>query len=379
MKPENINFLIPTPLSERDYRRFGARLLESRGFNVSYFDLTDILNPDYVKSVTINRFECKNTRVFTSLAELEQTLKNCDREKTIYIDLLIGRKETYPVFKLLTKYGLPYASLHTNAVPFPRTSLKRKVYNAVTQAMTKFKYRKIRIPDYILAGGRAFLEALPRPGKDTVTVLGHTLDYDLYLEFKANRPEPLVKGSYAVFLDEYLPYHPDFLVAGAYKNPFNDPSLYYDEVNLMLSELEKLLKIPVVIAAHPRARYDKVGNRFNGRKIIQSNTINLVANAEIVVTHASTSLNFAVLFNKPVIFMLPEILKSKVFYGFIRNFAENLGKTPVDAASIKNIDINVQRAVNTSKYSEYKDKYIKTSGSPEKYFWDIVADNISKE
>ena len=31
------------------------------------------------------------------------------------------------------------------------------------------------------------------------------------------------------------------------------------------------------------------------------------------------------------------------------------------------------------KYKEYKDKYLKFPGTPEKYLWDVFLDNISSE
>jgi hypothetical protein len=378
MKPNKISFLIPLPLSERDYARFGAELLKSRGFEVSFFDLTNIINPDYDKSITTERFNCPNNNVISKTSEFEDAMRAADGENTVFIDFIVGRKETSFAYDSLTRNGLAYACFYSNVIPSPSASIKRRIYNFITQAPVKYRFKRFKAPDYILTGGEKYTPQLPYPDKKTANIRCHTLDYDLYLDHISNKPKPAVEGKFAVFLDGYFPFDPEFNVSNANTNPFKNPDVYFNELNGMLSEIENTLGLPVVIAAHPRSRYDIVGNRYNGRTIISQNTINLVANSEIVLTHSSTAVNFAVLFNKPVIFLIPEKLKNTGFGAFIAHFAMALGKQPQDSDTVKQHElVSNERTINTDLYAKYKNEYIKTTGSPNKHFWDIVADSLA--
>lgn len=377
MKPDKIAFLLPLPLTERDYERFGAETLKARGFEVSFFDLSGIINPDYDKAITTGRFEYAGNRVISSPLVFEKSIRGTDNKNTIFIDSVVGRRETSFVYDILTRLSLKYACFYSNVIPAPSPGLKRQVNDYIARIYLKKLFKSFRAPDYILTGGEKYSRQLPYPDKHTKNIKCHTLDYDIYLDYKASGAKPAAQGRFAVFLDGYFPFDPEFNVSGSNTNPFKDPDIYFNEVNGMLSSVENALGFPVVIAAHPRARYDLVGNRYDGRTIINRQTVNLVANSEIVLTHSSTAVNFAVLFNKPVIFLMPDRLKGTGFGEFIAHFAGTLGKRAQDSETIKRRGlITVESRVNDDLYAKYKNDYIKTSGSPEKHFWDIVADNL---
>ena len=83
-------------------------------------------------------------------------------------------------------------------------------------------------------------------------------DFDNYLEQKTD----IITSNTIVFLDEYLPYHPDFDLLKMEKINANQ---YYKELNNFFSKIEAHTSSRVVIAAHPKANYNI--NPFNNRPI----------------------------------------------------------------------------------------------------------------
>lgn len=122
-------------------------------------------------------------------------------------------------------------------------------------------------------------------------------DYENY-RFKRNKA--ILSYKYIVFCDNYFPYHPDFKYAYKYK-VMPDGQQYQKSLNIFFNYLEKKYKMPVVIAAHPKAEYK--GTEFGLRPIIKYKTDNLVLNSYMVVLHASNSISYAVLADKPVVFI----------------------------------------------------------------------------
>lgn len=374
MKFKNICFLIQTPLSERDYKRFGAERLQSRGFDVFFMDLSQLVNPDYVSGAA-KAYPYKNSITVTSMPDFEVKLASFSGS-ALFIDIIGGRPETLFIYRAFTRLNLPYAELNSNTVPVPGPSLAGKIYRTLKQVPYDLALSLVRRPDFVVRGGSRNVKRLPYPSGKTELIWAHTLDYDLYLDHINGDHEAPANGKYAVFLDEYFPFHPDYQLTGGNMNPFSDPDVYFNELNEMFGEIENKLGMTIIIAAHPRSNYAEVGNRFKGRKIVQSSTLELTANASLILAHASTSINFAVLFDKPVVFMMPEKVKHGGYGRFIRNFADCLGKTPLDIQTIRATNLKQELTVNKSKYGSYKQNYIKTKGSPEKHYWDIVADRL---
>ncbi len=60
MKLKTVYFLMQTPLTHRDYKRFGAGHLKSRGFDVGCLDITKVLNPKYIENYPLKPINYAN-------------------------------------------------------------------------------------------------------------------------------------------------------------------------------------------------------------------------------------------------------------------------------------------------------------------------------
>jgi len=104
--------------------------------------------------------------------------------------------------------------------------------------------------------------------------------------------------------------------------------------------------------------------------------------SKAVILHASNSRTFAILFKKPIIFILNnESSRHSDFYTDTIWSATMLGKNVINIDSREELtafDLEKELAIDAEKYEEYKEKYIKTKHSENKSVWNIFHEEISK-
>ena len=178
-----------------------------------------------------------------------------------------------------------------------------------------------------------------------------------------------------VFLDEYLPFHPDFIhLQMAHPTTAED---YYPLLRRFFGFLEDNYGVRIIIAAHPRSRYEELPNYFGGRPVIRGKTAQMVRESEFVIAHSSTSLNFAVLFYKPVIFITTNQLEQSSQGPFIHLMASWFGKQPINIDDQPiGVDWESELRINEEAYARYRNSYIKKDNSEELPFWQIVSNKI---
>jgi hypothetical protein len=204
----------------------------------------------------------------------------------------------------------------------------------------------------------------------TTKLKTHTLDYDLFLTLK-DIPRRVKQNKYIVFLDDNGPNHPDDIG----RNVAFTTKSYYEILNNFFDNLEMKLGMEIIIAPHPRSNYKSIENPFNGRIISSLSTINTVKDSEIVISHASTAISFAVLYNKPMLFMCNKLYPSYAQEG-VKNMAAFFNKRTIDISTLDFVIQDSDLAIDYEAYNSYKELYIKESGTPEKPTWDIFADYL---
>ncbi len=377
-----------TPFSKRDYDRFGVDLLQNRGFKITFLDLTGLINPRYSNEKKIeNNMDFKNVIKIKAYRDVFKFFK--ENPHVFGISLFQYSINNFEFFRIMKKFNIKYAGYLANYIPLlaPVPLVKKSLVSRlkdIWQSGIKNILRKINFrffgfiypPIFILLGGRKSKISYSGRIEFTRPVFIHTLDYDLYLKHKLSNPPKIIEGNYAVFLDEYFPLHPDFSLKGYLNNPYENYLEYYEEINSMFDVLEKKSGISIVIAAHPRSNYEKMANLFNGRTIKKDKTIDLVADADYVLAHSSTAVNFAVLFMKPLIFLMPNKVRGGIFEKFILNLSAEFEKPAFDINNLSAINFEKDLFINKTVYERYTVNYIKVPGTEEKPFWEVVGDEI---
>ena len=376
-------YLITSPLSLRDYNRFGIQRWLDRGWEVKVFDFTKFLKPefwDYVDGTTLsigfkglNIFEDENS----ALSSIRQL-----KAGAVFIDLISSSRAEQKTRQAVHKKGI-ILKLKLGSLPVKQSD-SSIFFNMVQKALKNpvgffpkvaNKIRQFRedAPDYFVVGGNA---SLLNTSKGNPSIIkAHNLDYDFFIT--ENTPEIDQKDGGIVFLDADEAYHSDFVHLEI--KPYVTAVNYYPAMSAGLSQIAEALSCDVKIAAHPRSDYEKKSYKYSF-PILKDQTFELIKKASVVVSHGSTALQWAVFMRKPIILVTTDEWNKSIFRQTTEAFAFELGKDVVNLNRIpKKYDWKSQLFVDETKYQNYIETYVKLSGSPEKPVWEIVIDRMESD
>lgn len=391
----NIVLIKDTPFSPWDYQRFGVDLLKKNGLSVEIWDITQVLHPRVPYTGHPLPTSMIQAQIFSKKSTLSRSLARLDPIESAVLLLVPFNYRSYYLYHALSKKLIYYIVMVLNAVPvsacrsirerslisfwdfFQKFFLypkKRFVESALDLLIHRY-YRVLGVhaADLCLLGGRESGKNIPYPVDSSTQLLwGHATDYDIFL----NKRDTLEKPSspFAVFIDQYIPFQ-----NVSYSNDphVSDPDRYYPSLRRFFTHLEEQLALPVVIAAHPRVP-DIAGYSvfFGGRDVQLGDTIGLIHRSELVIAHASTATNFAILFNKPILFITTDELDNSTLKPYIDSEAFELGKIPLNVDGPGDIDPTSTYSIDREKYQCFKENYIKIAESCDEYLWQIVADYL---
>ena len=310
----NVIVVVDWAYSERDHHRFGVKYFVDCGFNVTVFNFCEITFPhvkladSFDASSVVSYLRIRNRNQFKFL------IKSFESPTTVLI-MAGGSPRVAWYFRQMKKagfrMGLVTATVHpvldSNGIP---TSLRAKVIKAISDPRKAVKYLISRIVqittyfpavDFFCAAGE-FAEQMSHPlrGPNTKLIPIQSFDFDRMWEVEGKSLSGLPER-FAVFLDEYLPFHPDY-DALKIAAPLSAEQ-YYPNLRRIFGRIEKAYSCKVVIAAHPRAVYSEkqVQEWFGGRQVVFSETPALVSDSILALAHASTSISYVILKNKPLL------------------------------------------------------------------------------
>ncbi|HPL66328.1 MAG TPA: hypothetical protein PLG94_07335 [Smithellaceae bacterium] len=381
-----IIYLVEAYFNQRDYDRFGIRIFEQNGFEVEVWDCTPFIASTEYKKKNESRFDCQNRRLFFSKRSVFDAISNLD-PACFVISLIHYSPKTVCIHRGLLRKKIRYC-VDTMALPavdrsnIPlsrRLSQKAKLLKSsiiASKILNLFPARllQVRPADFILGRGEKFgTSGLVISDKSEI-VWAHSYDYDIYLSERGD-PETTSPET-GVFIDEFKPFHPDYAYSG-HKAPVT-PEEYYPKLCLFFEFLEKN-GFKIIIAAHPRSRYEAFPDYYGARPIIRGGTSRLVRNAGLVIMHTSTAVNFAVLYRKPVII----ITTDKYNEGWMEDptpqwLAGLLGKKAHNLDEPLDMDLRRELQIDEASYRAYRNNYIKKDGTEDAPSWQILADRIKR-
>ncbi len=377
-------YFVETPFNARDYNRFGIETLRENGFEVEIWEFTPFLHPESYGRISVPDpvnygkhylFQSKR-HAFKSIVKLkDDCFVVC---KVPYV------LRSFSIYRALSRNKIKYGVQTANTLPsITNVSNIRNLFNKLKKTTPQklfkalykffhFKYIGIKPPTLVFVGGEKSINSNYPVGNGTEILWLHTLDYDIYLREKNNSVQ--VGPDVGVFLDEYFPFHPDYLHSGL--APYTIPDKYYPLLCSFFDFLERNYKVKIIIAAHPRSRYEDHPDYFGGRQVIRGLNAELIRKSGFVIMHASTAINFAVLFKKPVIFATTNDLKQSGEGPIIDAMASLFRKKAINLENTMEIDLKKELVINEEAYRDYKNSYIKKDGTEELPFWQIVANRL---
>lgn len=368
---KKVLYFINQPLDERNYYRFGFENWLKNDYDVEcwIFGNYKFNYKDYEKLKSINKlflvFNFSFKQLFIFL--LKRKLKNfyiVDYSGSFILPLFI--------LKILCLGGGQKVLLDVNSNPNKLNFRKhQKIYfkNLIYKIMNYCFYNLFFVyPHYVFLSGKVSKENFKKNKKSKIFEINN-LDYDEYLKLSNN----IVKSDYILFLDQAYPNHPDFK---RYKLSFVvNEQKYWNSIFKFLDNLSLKYKLPVKVALHPKNI--KIDNKIMVKYDTHlNNTAKLVKDSSLVIAHDSSSVQYAVLWQKPIIFIsTDELERSKEHFNYICNYANALNKKVVNID--KNIDFIDESFLNIDKkiYKLYEENYIKSYDMPVSY-WDKVISTL---
>ena len=351
---------------------------------VDYWDVSPVIgNQGFPGPCTIPEVQEKR---ISSVSEYKKAVKGLGTD-TIVIFYMMVKYDTVVFYRYLAKTPCKIAAVVTGSLPVfsnshDRGSLNEKLKNwgnsfwrhlslarlclALKNKLALRSLHHIRPFDYYLyCGAKANYNDFnynPKTFKIPIS------SYDYLLAKKSQKPD-MVNGHYILFVDDYIPFHPDFLMNGVELVP---PDTYFKEINSYFDKIEERYGLPVVIAAHPRADKYHEKDYFNGRQVIFNSTVGLSFHAEFVITHYSTAISYSVMNKIPIIFIYTDDMVSKI---------PSIGTVFAMADSLNCNSVNVSRSLDTSvfpvdemRYDEYLFSYETSPETMSKDNSEIILD-----
>jgi hypothetical protein len=403
-----IIILTQLPFIDRHYQIWGVETLIQNGFSVEVWDISPFLYDvsfGLVESISKKDFDYK-LRKFSTEKEISDALSNLNN--SVFINVFIG---FFPkiefIYLIISKKEIAYAVPLFNALPFSHilsfSTSHRNINASLSSKISRNKIKEfikwiknhlvykrpyflelgIQPASLAIAGGVASLYDKQYPYNNRTKILWtHCIDYNISLQNVLNNENYLgLPDNCGVFLDEFLPFHLDFKIQSV--DPPLSPEEYYPKLCRFFSYIEKKYGTTIIIASHPSATYDQLPNFFEGRKIIKDKTAQLVKESSFVMLHASTSINYAIIYQKPIILLtLDKLCKPKKSTSRIGELTENMAsllqKVPFNLDEEPSIILDSELKINEDAYRMYKNLYIKKQGSEEKDMWQIFADYINQ-
>lgn len=364
---KKIAFLFVTPAVEEDEKKYSLKRLSDLGFSILIYDITPLFAPDVDSTITKNRIHTDYIlyKKIKHKKELSKIIRD-DRNDTFFLPMFDDYSLVRNVYKYLTKYNARYGYVNNlvyelaldenNTSTITKRSIK---FGKIKSAFYNRLWRKVvpyKPAEFIAFGSELSKEAVRtrcRIGKSTKEIDLHTFDCQRFLDSSIVSPD---YGDYCVFLDQYIPYHPDNIKD---RGLSIDPQTYYDEMRCIIDAVAEKFCLSVVVAAHPRADYTDKEVFPDNYKIETGKTCELIKGAKLVLAHFSTAIGFVALADVPLCIVLPKSIRHiSEFKQSSEAFAKLLGaKIITDPNDLKNINMTVDRV----RYKVFAEKYMTCS------------------
>lgn len=398
---KNIVFLFPHSVINSE--KYGIPRLRDKGFDTLAFDVSALLrNRAFRLYRNIRQGKRNRVDAIASYEEFEERVSELSGH-SVFIDYLVGLShftlENEKIFRILEKYNAIYYVISGGALPpafsgackkrrfvrfgsvLGKLTDPRKVVSFISREIIQFMRNHSGIyplPKKIFSGeSELLLDYIRRHKKVADRVVPvHSLDYDVYLDFVAKlETTNTVDGDYVLFLDEGATDHPDFDVL---RMKGLEKDLYFSTLRTFFDRVERDIGLKVIVAAHPFSDYTTRKDAFGDRQIIGGQTVALVSRASLVIMHSTTAINFAILYNKPILFVKTQDMIEKGRSGIIDSMANSVGATAINISD-NDVSFREHIAYPGEYYERYLYKYIKSRSVGDKSIWEIVAEEAGNE
>lgn len=390
-------FLSRLPVSEYLVRSLGIEIFLNRGFKVKFIDLSCAIDGSCEDgfSADKNIFDKIEVVGLTSISQLSRAIGDCST-KSIFIDMCAGLDfgpKLHSFMRILRKLRVNYYVISDGAIPGNRKKLAPTLVARVKKAVDnpflifdfafRFLARKLSRRGYFYARpSRLFLsgdfnESFISSLKEIQVTPINSRDFDIYKEYlEANSQKDVENPPFAVFLDQGVDYHPDDSILDL--KPI-DGEKYLSEINEFFSFFEARTGLKVVIAVHPKSRFTKSDNPFQGRSVHFNETVQVISQSSAVIAHSSTAIGLGICFGKPLYLILTAEMKRRQDLEIpVGAFADELCIPIMEFSSGSDFELAPSTPI-LPNYERFVHKYMSAIDGNLLNRWEIVANFIEND
>ncbi len=350
VKKSKVVCINQAPLNPRSKRLSYVDAFLALDVDFEYWDMTGYFNlsPQKVDSQVAS---APYVRKLNTLQEVLQAFEEIDCSNSCFFIGVPERWENRKFFKLLKDHNCRVLRSDpcANTIALKKTWKDYCNFVLSPSKILAFVKRKM-LGCYFKRHQIFYNDVFSSSSLNYSTVKINHPDYDDFYRYLKSSEYELPAERYAVFYDSYFPKHPDFKLIHKLKVEV-DYEKYLKSMNDFFSQVEEKYNLEVVIAAHPSSAYGE--NDFEGRKIIKWHTCELTQGAQMIINQSSNSTSFAMLANKPIVFITSDELEKCTYMSrYVAALSSLLGKKKynIDHCNINDMEFEVVSEDLRSKY-----------------------------
>ena len=386
---KRIAFFVESKLTNFQKTRWGISYYLKKKLKIRIFNIAPITRPEYFKKyLPPSRVKFPKEEILVNEKQTLDVIKNIDSKTFVFLYIAKSIKTKF-IFDAIEKKDIKYVYTKVGSMPqkgktifeiikfsflFPIAAIKKILlkYNNLNNFGEK--------PKYIFCAGRKYYADSKKKFKNSKIIKIPSYDFDQKV-LTNKKGLNLFKNSkdYAVYLDVGT-NHPDELYPQEKHFPPESAighNAWYNPLNSFFKQFISCTNLDLKIAAHPRANYKKNSIKFG--KIYYNKTVELISKCKIVLLHRSTAMHLAILFQKPVTWLIADNYNSKE-KRWVNVLADYFNKKPINMSTVKfNKEIFYnQMKFNKKIYSDFKKDFIVDIENPKKASYEIIFNSINK-
>lgn len=397
-----IIFFTPFSFKKFDFDRYEINNLKKK-FHIEIHDFNKLLYPHFNSAFKKNYVISNEIKKFDSLKKWKKymSFKKKIADKNFFIINFLSQ-DSLNVFRILSfvkkikikridvlNFGLPkyeHEKQTISLISHYKSKLKQFFlrFNVVKYNLKSIlieyiffkifaKFLNIK-PEFLLVAGNKYLNNLD-PSINCIK--GNSWDYSRYLRSLKFSTKKIKKSNYIVFLSNSGPKYPSD--SNFYKTKTSETiKNWYNNLKFFFDNLEDTLGLKVIISSHPKAKFEKRITYLGNRRAYFNKTMSLVKNCKFVITQNSTSISYATIFKKPIIFIYTNETKNNPsLFKYSKFLCKILDGHRINLDNYSQNDLNFSFKNLKKKYNQFINNYL-TCRSDKKANYEIITSLIEK-
>tara|TARA_B100000780_G_C21126367_1_gene457176 strand:- start:5900 stop:7075 length:1176 start_codon:yes stop_codon:yes gene_type:complete len=362
----NIFIALNSPLTKNVYSRIGIEELKPF-FTITLLDFLDFFNKESTTEISFEPYSDENFEIIR-IQNVDHVNSILSRKRAIFLLDCIGRSDhTYFIQSLCRQHIINY--VHDGLA---NTISNSKIRNLLLYCLSKFpdfilvpisfialkiKNKYFIRPDFVLSSSKIGT-AWENSSKKRIFSGSRDFFKSEECTKSSNMELNAFNKPFILFLDDCLMDSFDFQLGAKKSNILRED--YFTMMKIFFDKIENQYNMPVIIAAHPvGSNYENYDKLFGDRKVFFEKTCELSRDCYFSMTHHSLSVNYPILYNKPIVFLQFDGLLEGV-RNLQKEYYRFLGADIFDISKESRHNLKISH-VNKKKYKSFTENHIYSS------------------